>query len=717
MLGTRLDFTSGPTAWHGLSLVDVPPLETAWCFAVAFLIFILHWAIYRFFLHGLRSYPLRCFLAGVLVISYILAVSYFHPCRPYWIRELSVMLSQLFAWKVADMALLRYEEPLPYGFLSWLLFDVLVLRPPLLVLPHTFHLTNPSTTPAVPENLTTATTTSQHPSAQLHRRRRSDGVRRRTHHHRSIHPSAGDSMRRGQPDELPLQLPPPPPPAAAEHLAWRCRRNECTTAKVPKPQLTQSCTKPPVVALTASLSPAVVAAGGAAVAVVSSSRRRRRVSATASGDFSVRQQANDKMPYIAKERSDGIGDGSSGVCSSRSSNGGARVGSSDTYSSITSSSTGSEGGCSIGGDGCSGGGGGDAAKSRGTITMVTPTSKAAGIERFRMAVAASWGPMRDFLWTYNACEAINAFLMHRRSEDILEAPLPVQVWLSACFATTLYLHLSYFFYSMEMLWLIGFALGYGCQVGRWGPLFNSPTQSTSPVDFWNNRWHQAFRWWWTRLVFNPVRSVLHKALDRLELPESSHGGGSGGGNQRSANGFHNGALPSSGRSAAAAAATETSTVAVGDGGGLVRRVSHSKRHSSLASWLRSHRRTLLVAIPTVAVFAFSAVFHETLLWINFGKPTGEQAAFFMIHAGLVLLQRGIEKSAPKLTDKFTAAVPAPLRAAVFMSTTALTSVLFFRPWFRSSYHRELRVLLYGPAGWAVRVWILGMPPTQARLFW
>lgn len=51
------------------------------------------------------------------------------------------------------------------------------------------------------------------------------------------------------------------------------------------------------------------------------------------------------------------------------------------------------------------------------------------------------------------------------------------------------------------------------------------------------------------------------------------------------------------------------------------------------------------ALPTMAVFLVSGLFHELLLYINFGKASGEQLAFFMIHAVVLVVQRYLEREA------------------------------------------------------------------------
>ncbi|GIL67500.1 hypothetical protein Vafri_20853 [Volvox africanus] len=429
IVGTRLDFAPGPTAWHGLSVADFPTLEMAWCLMTAFILFFFHWGIYRFFVHGLQSTQLRCCLALALATSYVSAIPYLHPLRPYWIRELSALQSQLFAWKVLEMALYRGQQPLLDGFWRFLLFDVLILRPEKLILPDHWNVAIQLPRASAPARL-------------------SDG---------SGDGSAGDPRPQHQIDGL------QPPPSSEDQ---RRNSDECTTENAQERHLAEFCIKPGVVTQQACLTEAetVEAAGG-------------RVNASDRCDSAVQQQASCTVSCITQGGNNGIGDGSSGCssCSSSSSSG------------ITRGTTGSEGGCSMGGDGCNDGGQDNAAMRRGAIARLVAISKAV-VVRLRMAGAKSWGPMLDFLSAYIGCEAINAYLMHRRAEDILEAPLPVQAWLCACFATTLYLHLNYFFYATEMLWIMGFALVCGCQVDRWEPLFDSPGKSTSPSDLWKKRY-------------------------------------------------------------------------------------------------------------------------------------------------------------------------------------------------------------------------------------
>jgi hypothetical protein len=109
---------------------------------------------------------------------------------------------------------------------------------------------------------------------------------------------------------------------------------------------------------------------------------------------------------------------------------------------------------------------------------------------------------------------------------------------------------------------------------------------------------------------------------------------------------------------------------------------------------------------------------------HLSHPAGEQAAFFGLHAAALLAQRAWERAWPRAGGGAARAPPPrslaarvaarALRHAAFLLPACLSAVLFFRPWFRASHHRELRVLAYGPAGWAVRVGLLGVPPSQAR---
>lgn len=89
-----------PDDWEGLGVLDYPALHTARCFGTGIAIFLVHWSLYHGLVHNLSSRALCNSLSAALIVSYHLCVIKLHPWNPYWIRELSVMLAQLYAWKV-----------------------------------------------------------------------------------------------------------------------------------------------------------------------------------------------------------------------------------------------------------------------------------------------------------------------------------------------------------------------------------------------------------------------------------------------------------------------------------------------------------------------------------------------------------------------------------------------------------------------------------------
>ncbi|KAG2488400.1 hypothetical protein HYH03_013084 [Edaphochlamys debaryana] len=648
---------------------------------------------------------MRCAAAAALTVSYFLSVLCLHPWQPYWIRELSVMLVQLYAWKVFDLVLFRHGESLrPFG--AFLLCDVLVLRPPALVLP-----------PAEGGGAAAAVAIVQATGGK------------------------GREARKAAADAAAAKAQAP----AATGMEGR-RKSPWPGLRTPEG---------------ADLSPRTVmlgGAGGGCKALLSGSTSAGSLTCATAGGTASR------------------------------------------HSSAAASDDGS---AAAGKDPAACGSAAETAGSRQRGLW-----EAAG--RLRLAAVVVVGPLHDFLWTYNVCEALNAYLMHRRGEDILAAPLLAQVWLSCCFAGALFFHLRYFFHSMEMLWLAGFALASGARLPRWQPLFNWVGLATSPEDFWNRRWHQMFRWWWTRLVFLPTRRALQRgfaalqqaeargnstgvasaeskmpqAASQKEREEEEEGSEPGVGDRPSLRASSGGAAGGGGPKPRRQGATGNTC---GSGSSRSRSGKRGKGHGQRCGpqhrpgprhrprpaqegnqaehgshregeqrwrqrWVPALRRAVarrLLAVrgpavqglPVLAVFAFSAAFHESLLWINFGRPTGEQAAFFLLHASLLLAQRVLEAAlcgrrsngrnpdAPRPRQP----VPEPSTArpwartllhqlqtvacwAGFMGVAALSSPLFFRPWFRNQYHKELRVLAYGPAGWAVRVWVLGLPREGVRLF-
>ncbi len=123
------------------------------------------------------------------------------------------------------------------------------------------------------------------------------------------------------------------------------------------------------------------------------------------------------------------------------------------------------------------------------------------------------------------------------------------------------------------------------------------------------RWQQAFRWWWGRLVFVPLRAALAKALPP-PLPDGAHRGDM----QKQ---HHQPDEPERVRRRGRARRGNSAPGDAAHGG------TGPRGPGPVTRWLSRHRAVLLLAVPTLGVFAFSAAFHELLLWINFGAPTGE----------------------------------------------------------------------------------------------
>ncbi|GAX78664.1 hypothetical protein CEUSTIGMA_g6102.t1 [Chlamydomonas eustigma] len=165
---------------------------------------------------------------------------------------------------------------------------------------------------------------------------------------------------------------------------------------------------------------------------------------------------------------------------------------------------------------------------------------------------------------YLGVEALSSYLMHQPLQ-LDSLGLRDRIFFSCTFAACLYLHLSYFFWSICALGLIA----RGDEVSYWMPPFNHPYAASSPVDFWSYRWHSMFRWYYVRLVYRPVYHLLLNKCGSL-----------------------------------------------GD-------------------------KAMPRAVATVSVFVASGLFHEMLLWINFGRATGEQLLFFLIHAVALLVHRSI----------------------------------------------------------------------------
>ncbi|PNW83708.1 hypothetical protein CHLRE_05g240050v5 [Chlamydomonas reinhardtii] len=752
-------------------------------------------------IHGQPSAALRLALTTLSTGAYFAAVLRLHPWQPYWIRELSVMLAQLYAWKATDLALLRHGEPLR-RFWPFLLFDVLVLRPPALVLPGSSSSSADSGSGSSSSSAGSSDSCSSSRNGAGETGATADGTGA----------ARGGEKERCQPGVRRRRHGQPNVPLGSSVRALEFAAGATATAVDP-----------------ATVAPAAIAGSPQAVAL-GAAKAKLGGGEQSHAHSSGRRRAGDdpfqKLPAGAV----GSQAATAAAASAAAATSEAAAAATRAPAAGAAAAAGAAGAAAAPRQG---------AALRGPSRQPGAAAAAVGVlPRLRLAARVVAGPLLDFARAYCCCEAANAYLMHRRPEDVLGAQYLTQVLLSCCFATALYCHLSYFFHSMEMLWLAGFALAGGHELPRWAPLFNAPYCSSSPVDFWNNRWHQAFRWWWTRLVFTPVRRALTHGLDRLQqrygtdgmgagartaaddggnggdgggcspwkgrqeerrqkevgqeegqeeerkqqgegralkaAPHHLRRGGGGGvsvhvtaaahaaahvhvfpspasGSHAHVHGAHKAEIHTAQQNSSHASKRKTGNRSSGSsssskhaGANKASGSSSSSRRGSsgssnitkssrsggsgcssrglllgarLARWLLARRRGLQVSVPTVAVFAFSALFHESLLWINFGRPTGEQAAFFLLHAAILLLQRAGQAAAPRLAAALRSRLPRPLRCAACLTLLASTSPLFFAPWFRNSYHRELRVLFYGPTQWAVRVWALGRAPEAVRLFW
>ncbi len=76
----------------------------------------------------------------------------------------------------------------------------------------------------------------------------------------------------------------------------------------------------------------------------------------------------------------------------------------------------------------------------------------------------------------NSYEVLNSFLM-QQPMDLYAAPLSRRVLLSCAFAACLWMHLSYFFWSV----CAAFVLLRGDRVEGWVPPFDRPFAATDPV--------------------------------------------------------------------------------------------------------------------------------------------------------------------------------------------------------------------------------------------
>lgn len=150
-----------------------------------------------------------------------------------------------------------------------------------------------------------------------------------------------------------------------------------------------------------------------------------------------------------------------------------------------------------------------------------------------------------------------------------------------------------------------------------------------------------FRWWIARLAFLPVQRMLQSVLglhqSRGHRRRSNH---SSSHQSHSSHSSHN--------NRAIHVGTHVSKHVKGV---IHTHGAHQKRPSNEAM-----NQVLLQAVPTVAAFAASGLSHELLVHIFFGRATGHQLAFFMLHAAILMAQRAACMVAELLAGGVTAIV-------------------------------------------------------------
>nr|KAJ3408908.1 hypothetical protein HK105_003149 [Polyrhizophydium stewartii] len=207
------------------------------------------------------------------------------------------------------------------------------------------------------------------------------------------------------------------------------------------------------------------------------------------------------------------------------------------------------------------------------------------------------------------------------------------------------------------------------------PLMDNPFISTSPRDFWSNRWNTQIKESLYRLSFAPVMSFLD---------------GSSGGKRRG--------TASRGRTKASdswwpwASSPRSKSASKTHAGG-------SKSGSSGArAAARRNRELWHTVVASMSAFALSALVHEYTVFVMLDRPTTlEQTAFFLLHGAITVAQVVVGRACRTALrfDPF-ARVPAwafiVLNAAVFLAT----SPLFFNPWFRENLLMKVSGMLMPP---------------------
>lgn len=267
---------------------------------------------------------------------------------------------------------------------------------------------------------------------------------------------------------------------------------------------------------------------------------------------------------------------------------------------------------------------------------------------------------------------------------------PRSIAASAAFSTVLYLHfvLSYkaIIASLSLVLLRPRLLYDTCNV------FRDPWRGiTSPTELWQ-RWHQMFRMTFVRIGYRPARAAVRRLAALYSTPNS---------NTISTH------PTDANRNRSSSTSPSTATIHATNGaaapappppqGSTSACPSRGLAGCPDASWLST--RACEEAAGVMAVFAWSGVTHEFMLWAVFGSwACGWQLAFFLLHGVACLVENAVRRT--PLVRRSTA-----LRWAVNGACAmfvVLTSTLFMRPWLAGRYHLDFWHPV-SPAGWLVEL--------------
>ena len=199
---------------------------------------------------------------------------------------------------------------------------------------------------------------------------------------------------------------------------------------------------------------------------------------------------------------------------------------------------------------------------------------------------------------------------------------------SCGFAVALYLH----FAIWHKLLVVAASFVMPELLTQLGHQFARPWAMDSVADLWS-RWHQLFRTSFLRLAHRPTKAWLRNSV-RPWLKDDAVG--------------------SSARGVAAAL-------------------------------LLPLLPLLEQALPLLAVFLLSGLVHEYMCWAAFGRTSGHQLAFFLLHGAAAVAEAVLHRAVPWL---HTAAAGRALWRAASLAFAVATSVIFMKPWLLAGYHQD-----------------------------